>query len=49
MTDRPDEARKAVEGIRRTAPFFDVDEYLTQFRDRPDREALAEGLRRAGL
>lgn len=47
--DRPKEAARAAERVRRLHPFFEVASFGTRFRDPQDRDRLAEGLRKAGL
>lgn len=46
---RAAEAAQAADTVRRLDPFFDIDSYGTAFRNSTNRDAIVEGLRKAGL
>ena len=46
---RTSDAESAADSVRRLDPFFTLDSFGTAFRNSAHREALAEGLRKAGL
>jgi adenylate cyclase len=46
---RSEEAARAAAKVLRLDPFFEVDSYGTVFRNTADRDAIREGLRKAGL
>jgi len=47
--DRTEEAARAADTVRRLDPFFEIDTYGTAFRNPINRDAIVEGLRKAGL
>jgi len=46
---RTDAAAQAADTVRRLDPFFEIDTYGTAFRNPTNRDAIVEGLRKAGL
>ena len=49
QSGRTEDAAREREEVLRLDPFFEVDNYGTAFRNQADREAIVEGLRKAGL
>lgn len=47
--DRPDDAARVVETVRKTNPFFDAEQFGTRLREASQRRIVIEGLRKAGL